>query len=170
MRTRSFGLAGILFALAVLAAAQPGATAPPGTVPQTPAADDIAATHARLASELMSPFCRGLTLADCPTSGAAEMRTQIRTWLEEGRSEDWIKDTLVAEWGEWILGAPRFRGLGLIAWIAPAVVLLVGFVFVGRMLARRQPVAAGGPVAGPPPAPADEVQRRVEQELAELDR
>lgn len=131
---------------------------------RTPA--EIAAIQARLVGELMSPYCAGLTLENCPTSGAAAMREQIGLWLQEGHTETWILDTLVAEWGEAILGAPRFRGLGMVAWLAPAVVLAVTTLGLVTWL-RRQ----GRP--GPAPAPvapaAEALRRRVEEEIARLD-
>lgn len=166
-RRRAFPLAliGLLVALA------PAATPPAPAAAQVPPADEIAARHARLSSELMSPYCRGLTLADCPTSGAAEMRAQIKAWLEEGRSDAWIEDTLVAEWGESILGAPRFRGFrGMLVWLMPGALLIVGGLVLARMLARRgaaPPERASPPVTG---EADDDARRRVEAELAELER
>lgn len=98
------------------------------------APEEIARLHAKLSREIMSPFCAGLTLANCPTSGAARMRDDILGWLQEGRSESWILDRLVETWGESVLGAPRFSGIGLVAWLAPALALIAGGVFLAVYL------------------------------------
>jgi cytochrome c-type biogenesis protein CcmH len=134
--------------------------------------EELRAVHSRLVAELMSPFCHGLTLENCPTSGAAEMRDQIWTWLVQGRSEEWIVDTLVDEWGETILGAPRFRGIGVVAWLAPAAVLLIAGAGLVYWLRRSVDGTAGAddpafPMVDPDPH-ADALQRRVDREVGAL--
>lgn len=148
----------VLILLAVLA--WPAAAAPDD--------EELRAIHSRLTSELMSPFCHGLTLENCPTSGAAEMRDQIRAWLLEGRSEEWIVDTLVDEWGETILGAPRFRGIGLVAWLAPAALLLgagAGLVcWLRRSVGSGREAPGASPVA-PSDALGEALRRQVDREI-----
>jgi cytochrome c-type biogenesis protein CcmH len=97
------------------------------------------ATYDRMIGELMSPYCHGLTLADCPTQGAAELRAQIRSWLVEGRREEWILDELEMQYGPSILGAPRMRGIGLLAWLVPPLFLLLGTIVVVLFLRRQAP-------------------------------
>jgi cytochrome c-type biogenesis protein CcmH len=175
----------LLFSLGVgglLAPAARGATplsmqaADEALVQYTP--EELEETFQRLQTNIMSPYCQGLTLADCPTSGAVTMRERIHTWLEEGRSSEWIMNTLAGEYGEWIRSAPKFSGFGLIAWLAPAAALILGGVWVGSYMRRNtkpqeaEPAEVSqGEASAPPQAGTEEearlreIEKRVEAEL-----
>ena len=158
---------GFLVALLILASSNAWeAGARPSLSPRIEA-QQVEVEYRRLVGEIMSPFCQGLTLENCPTSGAAEMREQIRAWLLEGRSADEIVDTLAQEWGEGILGTPRFRGLGILAWTLPGVALLRGGLALVRWLRRR---TGSEPLpAMPTPERLARIRLRVEQDLAALE-
>lgn len=151
-------------------------TAEEALVQYTP--EELEDTYQRLQTSIMSPYCQGLTLADCPTSGAVAMRQRIHTWLEEGRSSEWIVNTLAGEYGEWIRSAPKFAGFGLLAWLAPGAALVLGGVWVGGYVRRhtKPPVSATGASPRPettsgPDTSAEEkgrlreIEKRVEAEL-----
>lgn len=93
-------------------------------------------TANRISENVMSPFCPGVTLHDCPSPLADELREQIRGWAATGMSEQRIMDRLVAEYGEEVRAIPPGDGGGITAWIVPALVALAGAGFAG-MLARR---------------------------------
>ncbi|MGD8328282.1 MAG: cytochrome c-type biogenesis protein CcmH [Acidobacteriota bacterium] len=101
-------------------------------------------TYKRMITELMSPYCHGLTLADCPTQGAAELRDQVKAWLIDGRSEDWILDQLEAEYGPSILGVPRMSGIGILAWVVPPLFFVLGAIGVVIFLRRHGPACESG--------------------------
>ncbi len=164
---------GVLLVPAAQATSQAGEEAP---VQYTP--EELEDTFQRLQTSIMSPYCQGLTLADCPTSGAVAMRQRIHTWLEEGRSSEWIVDELAGEYGEWIRSAPEFSGFGLLAWLAPGAALILGAVWVGGYMRRNTKPRADEPgdavevqAAAHPQAAAEdearrrEIEKRVEEEL-----
>jgi cytochrome c-type biogenesis protein CcmH len=138
-RLRRASVASIALAV-VLAAAL---TAPAGAVTATDP-PDWQSTYNRMIAELMSPYCHGLTLADCPTQGATELRNQIKGWLMSGRSEESILDELEMTYGPSILGAPRMRGIGLLAWIVPPIFFVVGAIGVVIFLRRHTPAQEEG--------------------------
>jgi len=140
--------------------------------------EELSETFQNLQTSIMSPYCQGLTLADCPTSGAVAMRQRIHTWLEEGRSSEWIVDELAGEYGEWIRSAPEFSGFGLLAWLAPGAALILGAVWVGGYMRRNTKPEADAPANAaavksathPRNAEEDEarrraIEKRVEEEL-----
>ena len=141
--------------------------------------EELEDTFQRLQTSIMSPYCQGLTLADCPTSGAVAMRQRIHTWLEEGRSSEWIVNELAGEYGEWIRSAPKFAGFGLLAWLAPGVALILGSVWVGGYMRRNTkprpdvlaaPSEQAGTSAQPQASTEEEarlreIEERVEAEL-----
>ena len=120
-----------------------------------------------VSQKIMSPFCPGLTLHDCPSDAAADLREDIAGWAREGMSEEAIIDRLEGEFGPGILATPPKDGAGLIAWLLPIAGLLAA-VATGSFLARRWTRATGA--AEEPVAetidPNDRV--RLEAELREI--
>jgi hypothetical protein len=62
-------------------------------------------------NSLMSPYCPGRTLMDCPSGEAGELREWIADQESAGRSREEVEEQLYAEFGDVILQAPRARGL-----------------------------------------------------------
>ncbi len=101
-----------------------------------PAAANPSDVAAKVSSEIMSPYCEGVTLHDCASGAAAQMRQRIENWARLGWSEERILERIEAEWGEGIRAAPKTEGLGLLAWILPLAALGAGALIAG-LLARR---------------------------------
>ena len=181
-------LAGLVLLVAAVGAplaAQPGP--PSGAGPATiatppPAPPPLAAQSSsrpvpRLALELfdsvMSPFCPGLLLANCPSPSADSLRSAIVERVERGGTREEIEAELYATYGEAVRAAPKASGLGLVAWLAPAVVLLGGGLWLAlwlrRASTRRAPRAAAVGPTGPALVTAHGDAARAE-ELARLDR
>ncbi len=118
-----------------------------------------------VAQEVMSPYCPGVTLHDCPSSSAQEMREEIAEWARSGMTKDDIMARLEDEFGSSIRAVPRGSG-GLFAWLLPALALLVGAAaafFLARRWSGRRPV---GPAPAPPASP--EAAARLNAELDRL--
>jgi cytochrome c-type biogenesis protein CcmH/NrfF len=153
-----------LVALLALAAPIAADTAAPGTPPAAPAADAPSWAY-ELAAELMSPFCPGRTLADCPSPSAASLRMWIVVQAAAGRTRADVEDELYARYGDVIRSAPRAEGFGLAAYLVPLGVFAAGGLLVAWVLRR---MTRGGPpaAADAPPPPADpELERLVDEEL-----
>ncbi len=121
----------------------------------------------KLFGQLMSPFCRGLTLAQCPSPGADSLRQDIRARLARGESSQAITSAYAADWGEHMLGAPPVRDWGVLLWTLPGVLLLVGAGALSAWLLRlrrRSVEAETAPEPGGVPVePA--LRKRLEEEL-----
>lgn len=167
-------------------AAQPGAGAGappiPGSEPATIATPPAAMTSTsreipRAAVEIydavLSPFCPGLLLSNCPSPAADSLRTAIAERVERGDTRAEIEAELYATYGESIRGAPKAEGFGLVAWLAPAVALLVGGVWIALWLrgasSRRSRRVAATPAPAPVLVSAGAEAARAD-ELARLDR
>jgi cytochrome c-type biogenesis protein CcmH/NrfF len=113
---------------------------------------------------LMSPFCPGRTLMDCPSPQAAKLRAWIAEQEQAGRTQDEVEEQLYQQFGDVILQAPRAEGFGLAAYVLPVVAFLAGGAVVWVFL-RRQ-VRHGGPPAPHVPTAIDpEIERRIDEEL-----
>lgn len=109
------------------------ALAAAGVSPAIAAPED---TANRISSEIMSPYCPGVTLHDCPSKEADALRERIKRWAAAGWSEDRIIDELVSQFGPSIRAVPPADGGGIAAWVVPGLVALAGAAFAG-VLAKR---------------------------------
>ena len=114
----------------------------------------------------MSPFCPGVTLHDCPSDAAIDLRARIERWARAGLSDDAIVARLSAQYGPAIAAAPSRSGPGWVAWLLPVAALVGGAAAAAAMLRRwsRARSDAGG--RGGPLGPED--RARLDAELAEL--
>jgi len=87
--------------------------------------------------EMMSPFCPGRTLADCPSPQAETLRMWILAQEAAGRTRADVEAELYDQFGDVILSAPRAEGFGVTAYAAPVVVFLGGGLLVGVYLWRQ---------------------------------
>lgn len=97
---------------------------------------------------LMSPYCPGSLLAECPSSQAAVLRDSVRARLRRGQTPEQIETYLVGVYGPQILASPPFAGMGTLPWVGAAA-LVVGGLAAAVWWMRRQPddTAAPAPVA-----------------------
>lgn len=147
---RAFVIAG-LFALLLLAPAASAAA-------ETP--EDMAN---RISGEVMSPFCPGVTLHDCPSDAATEKRLEIEGWARSGWSEDRIMAQLEDDFGQNIRANPSGTR-GFVAWAIPAAMLAAGVV-IAVYLSKRW---SSAPNPDRETHVAQEDHQRVENELRML--
>lgn len=121
-----------------------------------------------VAQEVMSPYCPGVTLHDCPSSSAQEMRSEIAAWAEDGMTKDAILARLEDEFGPSIRALPSAGGSGLLAWLLPGLALVAGAA-LAIVLARRWAKRPPAPVAPGVAVPA-EAGARLSAELDQLRR
>ena len=89
---------------------------------------------------LWSPYCPGMMLDVCTSSGGAMMRDSIQRMAESGMSSEAIVESMLAEYGQQWRAEPLRSGTGLWAWLLPPVVIVVGLGAVAVVLARRRGV------------------------------
>lgn len=120
-------------------------------------------------NETMSPYCPGLLLANCPSPAADTLRRAIVSRALAGESRERLSADLIATYGESVRAAPRMAGLGLVAWLAPAIAMLMagGWLILWlRPLARRPRAVVSGTssatIGSPGAVPALEREKRAE--------
>lgn len=89
-----------------------------------------------ISQHIMSPYCPGVTLHDCPSDSAVALRDRITQWAEDGFTRAQIMDELVAEFGPTIRAEPPRTGSGLLAWVLPGTAA-VAAAGVAWMLLKR---------------------------------
>lgn len=134
------------------------------------AAAEQRASLAEIEKQVMCPVCGTLLqLAESPQ--ALREKAFVKRLIEEGKTEEQIKDALVAEYGEEVLALPPDSGFSLSAYVVPIVALLIaaGALAAGVWRWRK---AGGGPRDGGTPRPAGpsgEDADRLDADLARYD-
>jgi cytochrome c-type biogenesis protein CcmH/NrfF len=85
--------------------------------------------------EIMSPFCPGRSLADCPSPQAESLRAWIVVQEATGRSRADVEAELLERYGDVIRAAPRAEGIGLAAYVIPLAAFVGGGRAGGRLSA-----------------------------------
>ena len=101
---------------------------------------EIDALAASISVKLRCPVCQGVAVSDSPSGMAVKMRGQIRDLVAQGYSEEQVMRYFERSYGEFVRLDPPMKGLNLLLWVLPAVVLLGGAWFVVHK--ARQPIAA----------------------------
>ncbi len=127
------------------------------------AQDELELARAReaheLSRELMSPYCPGRTLADCPSPDAGAVRDEIREALRAGEPVDAIRARIESRFGAQVIGVPTTT----LGWMIPVVMLAAGAIVL--VLALRRAVSRPGVL----PRVSSDVAERLEQELRDVE-
>ena len=116
--------------------------------------DAMTASRAvNLSEKLRCLVCQNQTIADSNAELAQDLRRQIHQQIAAGKTDDEIVDYMVARYGDFVLYQPPVKPTTVLLWAGPALLLLIGFFGLARIVrARRaQPEA--------PPLTAEEHER-----------
>jgi cytochrome c-type biogenesis protein CcmH len=126
--------AGALCALRPISAQGVEARARPSVA--TVADSALDAQTAAVASTLRCPVCQGESIEDSPSDLARQMRAVVRDRLRAGETPDQVKAYFASKYGEWILLEPTVKGLNILLYAIP-VLLVVGGLALVAFLVRR---------------------------------
>ena len=79
-----------------------------------------------IASTIRCPACRSQSAADSDAPTAQAVRVEISERIDEGESDDEIREYFASTYGEEILLTPPARGIGSLVWVVPVVALVGG--------------------------------------------
>jgi cytochrome c-type biogenesis protein CcmH len=91
-----------------------------------------------LAHELRCLVCQNQTIADSNADLAIDLRTQIREQIQAGKTDQQIKDYMVARYGDFVLYRPPVQSNTVLLWVAPFVLLVGGVGFLFWHLSKRR--------------------------------
>lgn len=99
---------------------------------------DPASRVERLGKQLRCPVCRGVPIADSPSTLAVQMMEILRQQVNEGKSDEEILKYFEERYGEWVLLEPKPEGMNLMIWILPALFLLGGTAFIVLRVRKKK--------------------------------
>lgn len=102
--------------------------------------------YEELTKELRCPKCQNQNLSDSVSEISDDLRREIHLMLEQGQTDQQIKDFLVARYGTFVLYNPPAAGSTLWVWLVPVFFALAGSFLVWRVLlqAKQRPIIAEG--------------------------
>ncbi|MDX1459842.1 MAG: cytochrome c-type biogenesis protein [Xanthomonadales bacterium] len=97
----------------------------------------------RLTNELRCLVCQNQNLADSDAPLAHDLRMEVYRMMNQGLTDDQIKQFLVERYGDFVLYMPPVKGNTLILWVAPLVLLAAGSAVVAVNIRRRRKMLTG---------------------------
>ena len=79
-----------------------------------------------LTQQLRCPMCQNETLADSNAPIARDLRNQIFQLMQQGKSDDEIKQYLVARYSDYVLYDPPLKPGTWLLWFGPLLILCAG--------------------------------------------
>lgn len=95
-----------------------------------------------LTHELRCMQCQNEAIADSPVSLAADLRRQVAEMLNAGKSDDDVRNYMVARYGNFILFRPPVSSKTLWLWATPGILLLIGAAVAVRITKQRSALLA----------------------------
>jgi cytochrome c-type biogenesis protein CcmH len=125
------------FLVALLLAAAPLVAPAKDAVPTEQ--DPVAARRAvALSEKLRCLVCQNQSIAESNAELAVDLRRQINEQIAAGRSDGEIVDFMVQRYGDFVLYRPPFKASTVLLWLGPALLLVLGFLTLRRVLRSRQ--------------------------------
>ena len=128
-------------------------------------APELEQRYYMLSQELRCPKCQNQNIADSNAPISQDLRKLLHQQLQAGASDGEILDYMVARYGEFVRYRPRFGGVSLLLWAAPALLLLAGMVIMLLVLRSRKGTGKASAALGPDErARLDQLLEKAERE------
>ena len=102
------------------------------------AADPVAEKRLQgLSEELRCLVCQNQNIADSNAELAQDLRREIRSMIQAGKTDKEIIDFMVTRYGDFVLYRPPVKGITLLLWGGPIALLLLGLFVLQRYLRQR---------------------------------
>ena len=102
---------------------------------------ELEVRYHQLSAELRCPKCQNQNIADSNSPIAKDLRRLLHQQLEAGASNEEINQFMVERYGDFVLYRPRFSGVTIMLWLAPALLFLMAAIVVYNLLRRRDQFA-----------------------------
>ena len=91
-----------------------------------------------LLKDLRCLVCQNQDLADSHAQLAQDLRQQVYTLVQEGKSDEEVRQYLVARYGDFILFKPPVKAVTWLLWFGPLLFLLTGFIIFWNTCFKRR--------------------------------
>lgn len=99
-----------------------------------------------ISTELRCLVCQNESLSGSHSELANDLRREIRTLINDGKSDSEIMDFMVARYGDFVRYRPPVKGTTLLLWFGPALLLAASLFGLIRYLRRRNDDISDAPL------------------------
>lgn len=110
--------------------------------PREFASPQIEARYKAMTAELRCLVCQNANIAESNAPLAQDLRREVFRLLNEGKSDAQIVDYMVQRYGDFVLFRPPVKSTTIALWVGPFVLIVLGLLFLWRLLVRRRAAAA----------------------------
>lgn len=90
-----------------------------------------------LLADLRCLVCQNQDLLDSNSPLAADLRDEVYSLVQEGKSDNEIFTYLTSRYGDYILFKPPIKGSTYVLWFGPLLFVLIGAILLRRHFARN---------------------------------
>ncbi len=108
-----------------------------------------------ISSELRCLVCQNESLAGSNAELANDLRREIRTLINDGKSDSEIMEFMVSRYGDFVRYRPPLKGSTLFLWFGPGLLLVIGLAALVRYLRRRDKALKDAPLSAEEQRQAD---------------
>jgi cytochrome c-type biogenesis protein CcmH len=90
-----------------------------------------------LINELRCTVCQNQTIADSNADLAKDLRDKVYKMVQEGKTEQQIKDFMVARFTDFVLYNPPVKKSTYLLWTGPFILLGLGIIFLITYIRKR---------------------------------
>jgi cytochrome c-type biogenesis protein CcmH len=94
-----------------------------------------------ISQELRCLVCQNESLASSHAELADDLRREVRDLIRSGKTDQEIKDFLVARYGDFVLYRPEVKPLTWVLWFGPFLLFGIAAVFLAVYLRQRRALA-----------------------------
>jgi cytochrome c-type biogenesis protein CcmH len=103
---------------------------------------ELQARYEGLTHELRCVQCQDEAISDSPAGIASDLRGEVRDMLLAGKSDQDVRNFMLARYGDFVLFRPRFVLKNAWLWLAPWALLAVGGLVAWRVVRKRAELVA----------------------------
>lgn len=92
--------------------------------------------------ELRCPLCQNQNLTDSNSKISVDLRREVARLIQEGKTDDEIKQHMVSLYGDFILYKPPVQNNTLVLWFGPIVMAGVALLIFSIIIFNRSRLAA----------------------------
>lgn len=90
-----------------------------------------------IAKEFRCPTCTGLSVLESDAGFSVQIKEQVQEQLNLGKNHDQIIEYFTDRYGAWILREPPAKGVNVLAWAIPIILLLAGPILIWLLVWKR---------------------------------
>ena len=100
-----------------------------------------------ISSELRCLVCQNESLSGSNAELAQDLRREIRTLINDGKSDNEIMEFMVSRYGDFVRYRPPLKGATLLLWFGPGLLFVVALAALVRYLRRRDKALKDTPLS-----------------------